>query len=439
MQSFQCSGPRGSFFAASAIVAVLLPGTSSAQIPERFEDSFQGLSLESVDPLRSPKWDVYVHSRALDTWFSLDPMDAAHGLDGSPPPATHPNSSYEGAVYTAKQHLMTALNADAYGAVYLTPNALADFSAGECVIRFDVSTLRTSRRDWIDVWLTPLEDSMVFPLESALPDGQGNPRRGLQFRMETWNTVFGGQQVDWSHFQAFRYDGYAETQLPHNVMGYESEIVPSAMMRQTVELRISRTHVRIGMPDLGLWWVDTPVPDLGYGRAVVQFGHHSYNPMKDGAPGPIGHDTSLAGTANPSPNSWHWDNFVIEPANRFRIIPADRRYVVGSAPERVNFERPAPRDALLRFAAVGDAEVSFDGGPFQAATRQDGSRQAAGMHEDGFFSSYSMPIPEGTQTLDLRLTATGEWALHNHETMAKEFSIWSQAVPADIPGEQVPE
>ncbi|MEM7307617.1 MAG: hypothetical protein AAF682_13145 [Planctomycetota bacterium] len=416
--------------AAPAALALLLaaaPGLS-AQGSQLFEETFDGLGLDAPTPLDSLRWDAVVHSRAKEYWLTFEPMQAAHGLDAAPPPATHTIDAYEDAVYLAKEHLMTAINSESYGLIYLTPNALADWSEGECVIRFDVSTLRTSRRDWIDVWLTPWDDHMILPLEEELPDLQGNPRRGLQLRMETWNTFYGGEQVDWSHFEAFRYDDYAETAYPVNVFGYELHTSPSPKKRETFELRVSRTHLKFGLPEYDLWWIDMDVEDLGYDRAVLQFGHHSYNPLKPGTLSPIAHDTSLAGVADPAANTWHWDAFEIAPTTRFDIIRADRRYVLGSEPETVTFERPAPAGSFLRFAAVGDAEVSFDGGPFAPATRQDGSQQVAGVHEDGFFSSFWMEVPEGTQTLDVRLTATGIWAFHGHETMAKDFALWSLPV-----------
>lgn len=409
-----------------ALLALTGSETLTAQGSSSFVENFDARG--AVAPFDSSRWDVVVHSRARQTWLQLEPMLAAHALDGSPPPATHPISSYADAVYTARDHLMTAINSETYGLIYLTPNAMADWSQGECVVRFDVSTLRTSRRDWIDLWLTPWEDNMILPLEESLPDLQGNPRRGLQLRMSTWRTVFQGSEVDWSHFEALRYDDHAETRIPFSVEGIEKLTTPSARQRQTLELRISRTRIRFGMPDYNFWWVDEQIADLGYDRAVVQFGHHSYNPLKPGTVAPIAHDTALAGTADPSANSWHWDAFEIAPATRFDVIKADRRYVLGSAPETVRFDRPAPEGARLRFAAVGDAEVSFDGGPFVTARRQDGSREVNASHEDGFFASFWMPIPEGTQSVDVRLTARGLWAFHRHETMAKNFAIWSLSV-----------
>lgn len=422
------------FLSPVLLLACLAGASSQSASAQRFEDRFDGLGQTGLDPIDRSLWDVAVHSRRLDTWFQLEPMQAAHGLDASPPPATHPITEYEDAVYVAREHLMTAINAESYGVIYLTPHALADWSQEECVVRFDVSTLRTSRRDWIDLWITPWDDNMILPLEADLPDLQGSPRRGIQFRMGTWNTISEGASVDWSHFEAIRFDNYSETALPFTVEGWESFVTPDARERQTVELRISSTRIRLGLPEFDFWWVDTPIANLGFDTAVVQFGHHSYNPMKPGTFAPIAHDTSLAGTNDPSPNSWHWDAFSIEPAIPFESIPGDRRFVIGSDIQPVTFAKPAPRDAFLRFAAHSRTEVSFDGGAFVPAMRQDGSLEFLGERDPSRFSSYWMPIPEGTANVRVRMTPEGLWAQYGFETMAKDFAIWHRPEVATIPG-----
>jgi hypothetical protein len=53
------------------------------------------------------------------------------------------------------------------------------------VVRFDLSTLRTSSRDWVDLWLTPYDDHLQLPLEAWLPDLTGEPRRSVHLKMDT--------------------------------------------------------------------------------------------------------------------------------------------------------------------------------------------------------------------------------------------------------------
>ncbi|MDZ7639869.1 MAG: hypothetical protein U5J83_16730 [Bryobacterales bacterium] len=57
-----------------------------------------------------------------------------HGSDCSPAPAAHRISSWQNATYVCLDHGHTALSASGYGAIYLTPNHLVDFSAGEAVV-----------------------------------------------------------------------------------------------------------------------------------------------------------------------------------------------------------------------------------------------------------------------------------------------------------------
>jgi hypothetical protein len=111
-----------------------------------FFDPLDG-SPSAPEPWRSAHWDITVHSRDRDTWKTLNPMHAHHGPDCAPPPALHESNAYEDAVFLCRDHLMTAIRGDGYAAIYLTPNHMLDFSAGEAILRFDMSTLRTSDGD----------------------------------------------------------------------------------------------------------------------------------------------------------------------------------------------------------------------------------------------------------------------------------------------------
>ena len=121
-------------------------------------------------------------------------MQADHGPGCEAPPggAQGLTNPLEGAVYTCRNHTMTAINDDEYGVIYLTPDHMVDFSSGEAVIKFDVSTRRTSGRDWIDVWVTPFADNLQLPLDSWLPDLNGPPRQAVHIRMDfpDKNTIF---------------------------------------------------------------------------------------------------------------------------------------------------------------------------------------------------------------------------------------------------------
>src|SRR5262249_30692686 len=216
-------------------------------------------------PWQPADWDVTRHSRDPSTWHALEPMPAMHGHNCAPPPATHAVASYADAVFVCNGHLMTALHGSGYGVISLTPSHLVDFSAGEARIRFDLSTLRTSPRDWIDLWVSPYAEHLQLPLEAWLPDLNGPPAHAVHVKIESLNGT--------TPFKAFVYRDFFEQDLGGDAAtGYESVLVPSATRRDTFELRISRTHVQFGMPAYDLWWVDSEIADLGWDQGVVQRG-----------------------------------------------------------------------------------------------------------------------------------------------------------------------
>ena len=378
--------------------------------PLTFTDSFDG-GPQTPRAFRSSEWDVAVHSRDSDTWFKLEDMMAQHGPDCGAPPATHRISgAYEDAVYVCKDHVMTAINAKGYGLIYLTPAALVDFSQGEAVIRFDVSTLRTSVRDWADVWISPFEDNLQLPFDRGEVDLQGVPRNAVHVEFGEANgngtnlipKIYRNFEES-DEFEPFS-DDYAWFR------GYEQFLTPSSQRRDTFEIRISRTHLKVGMPAYDEWWVDKEIAPLSWTRGVVQFGHHSYNPTKD------------CNSGSCTANTWHWDNVDITPAIPFQMIKADRRYVTDETNPKVTFERPAPANAYLRFSGIGTIQVSFDGGrSWQAARKQPSSALTDDYHPE-HLSSYWLPIAPGARSVSFRFGPDG-W--YKDDYIAKDFAIWS--------------
>lgn len=352
----------------------------------------------SPQPWQPSDWDIAVHARdGVDhAWRELLPMEADHGTDCGAPPATHPIIAYEDAVFVCKDHVMTAINAGGYGVVYLTPNQMVDFSTGEAIITFDVSTLRTSGRDWIDLWISPYEDQLALPLQDWLPDLQGEPRNAVHIRMDGGiaKTVFRATVV--RNFQAQEVKGEWQ--------GYYQDVLqPDAKRRDTFELRISRTHLAFGMPKYNLWWIDDEIEDLGWDTGVVQFGHHTYTPTK--------------GCGTCGPNTWHWDNISLSAARPFTIIRGQQRMIDEESDPVVTFSQPAPPSAHLRFAAFGDSiEVSFDHGErWQPAEKQ--AQEADHQYQS---SSYWTTIPEGVTAVQLRGQGMSNYGWH-----AQDFAIWS--------------
>ncbi len=363
-------------------------------------------------PYDPSTWDVQVHSRDVAYWKQLEGMNAHHGSNCAGYPNVHPISSYDDAVYQCNDHVMTAINAEGYGLIMLTPNQMVDFSAGEATVNFDMSTFRSSTRDWVSLWLSPFEDQIPLPLPRSFPDLTGNPRRGLHVQMG----VFNGQSM----FQGFTLRDYAETEITTNpYTTYESFLTTSAVRRDTFQLRISRTSVKFGMPAYNQWWIDRTIPDLGWSRAVVQLGHHSYNPRKA-----CNFDGSCI------PNTWHWDNVSISNAVPFTISKADLSYVDSTTRPYVNFPVGAPTGSYLRFSGIGtNIQVSFNGGQ---------SWQSAPLHPvetapEEHFKPYWMAVPTGTSRVYLRGSGWygGDW-------MARGIAVWSQNLSAAPTATPVP-
>ncbi len=392
-----------------ALPLITQPAAGQSNPPSEF---IEGIDMDPAapQPWQPEHWDLTVHLRDLDAYHALHEVEAAHGADCGAPPATHSVHTYEDAVFVCKGHMMTAINAPGYGVIYLTPDRLLDFSAGEAVVRFDMSTLRSTGRDWIDLWISPFEDHLQLPLDDWLPDLQGDPRRSIHIRMD--------MQLDNSRFIARRIDNHEAEEIPgteESWQGYEAFLTPDARRRDQFELRISRTHLAFGMPAYDFWWIDTDMPALDWGAGVVQLGHHSYNPTKD-CSGPCG------------PTTWHWDNFMLSPATPFTLIQADQRYADATTDGIVRFSAPAPEQAFLRFTGIGDdLAVSFDGGvSWQPAIKQE---QESDITEH--FASFFMPVPAGTQSVRFQGDAFwgGEWHVRN-------LSIWSAASSTSVGTEE---
>jgi hypothetical protein len=146
--------------------------------------------------------------------------------------------------------------------------------------------------------------------------------------------------------------------------------------------------VKFGLPNHGLYWIDTDVADLGWDTGLLQLGHHSYTPAKEC---PAGRTCG--------PNTWHWDNVTMNSAVPFSLIRADRRYVdAENAATPLQLAEPAPSGAYLRFSGVADqVEVSADdGATWILADEQKARTKWGGVR------SYRAWLPAGAQALLVR-------------------------------------
>lgn len=436
----------------NALLSSLYPKPAS-HASTAFLETFDGTPTSPQPFLQtaaSAHWDVAVHRDDFNWMINLQDQQVHHGADCGPPIdasgnlVTHLMNTYDQAVFNCANHIMTSNAAFGnYGMLYLTPNQIADFSNGQTVtIKFDMSTLRTSARDWVDFWITPFEDNLQLPLEAWIPDGQGEPKRAVHIRMDV------GPQG--SIFRGAAIYNFATTVISSNDWASpEAVMTTSPKQRTTFQIDLSRTHLKFSMPggqlDVNgkpinngqeLVFVDGDMPDLGWEKGIVQFGHHSYNPTKDCDPP---YDPNNITLNKCYPDTWHWDNISISNAIPFTMIKANRRYVstIDSTQNTpVTFNQPAPANAFLRFSAWGHTQVSFNNG----STWQDAQPAASAdlvnnqQHAD-HATSYWTPIPQGTQTVLFKFSPDS-W--FNGPFTAQDFAIWSSDVPAQPTNTPVP-
>ncbi len=350
--------------------------------------------------------DVTLHSRNDDTWTALQAMDAAHGTNCGAPPATHPlTGTYSDYVFQCNNHVMTSLYAEGYGVIYLTPPVVADWSAGPATIQWDLSTLRTSARDWVDLWVTPYGEHLQLPLDAFLPDLSGKPQDTVHAEM--------GNFANGTNFSVFCNSSFTTDCSPGSAYWetYDQVLIPSAARRDTFQLVLSATHVKLWMPAYNLVWVDgdftTP---LTWTQGVIQFGHHSYNPQKDCDP-----------SSPCQPNTWHWDNVSVSPGLPFTITRATTAYLDAGTSSTVTFPTPAEDGAHLQFAAVSNAvEYSLDGGTtWTTAPTQTAELSVASTSDKAH--GYWVAVPAGTTTVNLR-GHNGWWG----GWYLRDFSLWGQ-------------
>jgi hypothetical protein len=299
---------------------------------------------------------------------------------------------------------MTVIDGQEYGLIYFMPPAMVDFSAGPGTVSWSVSTLATSDRDWIDVWISPYADQVAAPFEREDDldvDLQGTPRNGLQLRQMNgteWH-------VKWTADDLVTDLGTVEVPVPQ-----------SAATRSAMEVTLTNTTVSFGFTGHNVTTFDLPEPAT-WDRGVVQFGHHSYNPTKDCPP-----------TSPCTPDTWHWDDVRIAPAVPIRIQRASPEVVVAAgeeptAPQTVSWPDGAPEGALLQFAAQCKPQIN-DGSGWTDATLA----PFQGQGSDGVTrkvevaSSYKTPVSVGTTSVQIRFVAD-DWYSPGNGCFAEGFAV----------------
>lgn len=350
-----------------------------------FLETFDG---QPTSPLiyTNPRWEIVHQASWSSTYEGTEyandeaqhgPGCESPGVDGS---VTHHVSNFAEMIFNCRDHIMT----QSPGLTYLTPNHMVDFSAGPATIRFDVSTLSLSSRDWIGVWIQDWDTQEQSVRDEDLPTTQGKPRNAVHIEQGASGPAF-ESATGAMHIETYDSNRNLATLInPSYGVNWRAVLTPSAVTRTTVEIQISRTHIKVWLPQFNYTLVEGDVQDLGFSRGVVSFAHFSYSPSKGQNP--------LTGNPVGTQNTHHWDNVTINPAVPFSIIKSDKRATNGQpASSTFNFDAPAPANSYLRFTAFGkEVKVSLNGGAYQTATRTGPYRAEEAP------TSYFMPIPQGT-------------------------------------------
>jgi hypothetical protein len=389
---------------AVAILATPHAGHISAGVLAAF-DGFPAAPLPFSQHPEYAGYDVQVHSRSPQPWAALHPMQAEHGPNCSAPPASHSTSAYADAVYICNDHLMTAINGEEYGLIVLTPNKLFNFSNGGA-ITFELSTKKMSKRDWWDITITPYAENLALPLLSDLSQGvdlQGPPRNAIVIASDDGVGAPRLKVMRNGVLQRY-HDGVGVPALGQGVVAGTNQGATRQSFRFTAangRMKFERLASSTA-PALVYWDV---VATATFTSGVVQFGHHSYDPSKDGAG---------------SPATWHWDNLDAQPSTPFTILHAAPRQLTSAG--TVTFP-PAPAGAHLRFGALCRPVVNG-----VAATRQPSADSVKYEHA----SSYWVPIPAGSTSATLAFTAD-EWYSPGFGCFARDFHVWAQNGGAPVP------
>lgn len=405
------------------------PAAVAQATPYAFVETFDG-SPAQPQAFGSPRWAMQPHHRNLTGDFdgapeALPPHTAGHGADCAPPPATHahPAAPALGHVYQCRDHVMTSLLGDPYGAIYMTPAALADWSGGSTVIAWSQSLTRSSAREWTCVTITPWGDHMALPATRIIDnDLNGPPAHSITVCMDLFTDRITagatGVSYDGGCF-SWGCEAYRES----SVRAFSSVVVPDAARRDRFELTITGRTVTLRMPDYGATiYRGERDSDLPWASGTVQLEAHSYSPDKGCSPqgGPsVTGDCSLG--------TWHFDDVRIEPAQPLTLIQGDS-FVLRPGSAHVNFSAPAPAGAKLRFSAVGTVDVSFANGAVGSFAR---AVPQGGMGDELHASSYWLDVPAGTRSADFTIAppAGGSLAMR----YVAGASIWAPTTIASTP------
>src|SRR3990167_2343304 len=389
------------------------------------DDTYEYVETFDGDPI-SPQ-PYFSNSVAITrternlTGDTLQPAHpASHGSDCSAPPATHINNgSRETSVFLCKNHIMTSISGTPYGAVYLTPSALVDWSSGSAKVSWRMSTGRSSARDFISVDITPWDNILDVPAGPVVDnDLNGAPLNAIHIEMDLFTDRITPE---------IYIDGARIFYNESNIIPFSNVVTPDNARRDLFELTINSSSVELRLNTV-LIMRGTGIT-APFTSGMVQFSHHSYSPGK-------GCDASFVESQiNPcvdgddiaSSNTWHWDEFKISPAIPLAFIQGIPDFVEGNTTRLVTLQAPTVLDSKLRFNAIGQVELSWNGTDFFIASIQPGNQERDEFH----VSNYWVTIPAGVTQFYIRLSSDGPYP--SAMIHAKDFTVWSVASVSNLP------
>lgn len=389
-------------FVAMAVPAVTSPARAAATAPElpphvegapiSFLETFTGKPTNPT-PWNRRDWDVFQTSRDIRSWAAPDPVDAHHAFSNCGDVASggsHHVDSWSETVFQCNDHVMTSINGTpGYAAIYLSPPVMADFSSGPSTISFDVSTFVSSSRDWLDVLITPFTESMSYPFRSDLEvDGSGLPRNAIHIEQS-----FGSANWEIELIRNGVVSTLGTLTIPYSRIGGASKVT-----RTPVRIVVSRTSVKLSYPTVSGVSRTVSFATLGWDMGIVQFGHHSYTPLKD---------------CNTTPqfvcaaNTWHWDNIGVNPARRFyqwQATPERTGAAIRDSNARtLSFGQAAPNNAVLVFSGNCAVQIRDN----SASAWRSATIIGPNTHPE-HTQSYRVTVRPGATSVQFRF-ATNSW------------------------------
>jgi hypothetical protein len=349
-----------------------------------------------------PGWDVIRSGNASQAPFT-NPIPDCNGTQSYAPMA----DNEEFGVYKCPNHLMLRMANLSYGFMMLTPPTLVDFSNGEAAIQWDMSTINTNGRNWIEMHLMPVQDHILMAAERW---GSNRAARELVIMSKegscsgTKNTSGEGSVLIKTEIRRVLSGNYSgDEQIGQACLG--DYVNPSGSTYTTLEFRITKTHLKFGIPSQNAWFFDKQISDLGWDKGVLQFGVSAYN----------SHSNSPCFESGACPFTvFHFDNVTISPSIPFTILKGDRSFINSTTTNQWNLTT-APSGALLKFVGIANKiEVSFNDGT--SWTRVPLANQPSNNPEgDEHGDDYLTALPQGTTKVLFRGERWwgGDWEVDN--------------------------